>query len=268
MTATTRTTSTADARTVRHRNAPANARSRTGSRVPSRMAARIIGILILAGWFTYGPGGAITASIVAAPDVLANVAANQMTFTAGAVVMLLNSAAVVGIGVMWFPILKRHSEPVALSYLATRTLEAVFLTVGVMSLLSLTGLGEAYASADAPAGAHFETLSTVAVQLNDLSYQIGMATLGLGSLFFCHLLFRTGLVPRKLAAWGFIGYAVFAVGMVLDVFGFGVGLLLTIPGGLFELAFATWLIVKGIQPSATVPATAEADGAAHEGQAP
>jgi hypothetical protein len=86
---------------------------------------------------------AITASIVAAPDTLANVAANQMTFTAGAVVMLLNSAAVVGIGVMWFPILKRHSEPVALSYLATRTLEAVFLTVGVISLLSLTGLGAA-----------------------------------------------------------------------------------------------------------------------------
>jgi hypothetical protein len=239
-------------------------RSRTGSGVPSRTAARIIGILILAGWFTYGPGGAITASIVAAPDTLANVAANRMTFTAGAVVMLLNSAAVVGIGVMWFPILKRHSEPVALSYLATRTLEAVFLTVGVISLLSLAELGQAHASADAAAGAHFETLSTVAVQLNDLSYQTGMATLGLGSMFFCHLLFRTGLVPRTLAAWGFIGYAVFAVGMVLDMFGFGVGLLLTIPGGLFELVFATWLIVKGFQPSATGPATADVDGATQE----
>lgn len=266
MTATTQTTSAA-AQNVRHRNAPANPRSRTGSGVPSRMAARIIGILILAGWFTYGPGGAITASIVAAPDTLVNVDANQMTFTAGAVVMLLNSAAVVGIGVVWFPILKRHSEPVALSYLATRTLEAVFLTVGVISLLSLTGLGEAYVSADAAAGAHFETLSTVAVQLNDLSYQVAMATLGAGSLLFCSLLFRTGLVPRKLAAWGFIGYAVFAVGMVLDMFGLGVGLLLTIPGGLFELVFATWLIVKGFQPSATAPATADVDGAVQESEA-
>jgi len=268
MTGTARTTSTADAQSVRYRKAPANARSRTSSGVPSRMAARIIGILILVGWFTYGPGGAITASIVAAPDILANVAANQMTFTAGAVVMLLNSVAVVGIGVVWFPILKRHSEPVALSYLATRILEAVLLTVGVMSLLSLAGLGEAYMSADAAAGAHFETLSVLAIQLNDLSYQIGMATLGAGSVFFCVLLFRTGLVPRKLAAWGYIGYAVFAVGMVLDMFGFGVGLLLTIPGGLFELVFATWLIVKGFQPSATAPATAEVDGAAQEWEAP
>lgn len=267
MTANTRTASTAGAHTDPLRKAPANAASRN-RRVAPRMAARIIGILILAGWFTYGPGGAITAAIVAAPDALANVAANQMTFTAGAVGMLLNSAAVVGIGVMAFPILRRHSERVALSYLATRTLEAAFLAVGVMSLLSLTGLSAAHGAEGAATGAQFEAMGSVAIQLNDLSYQIGMATLGLGSLFFCALLYRTALVPRKLAAWGFIGYAVFAVGMVLDMFGFGVGTLLTIPGGLFELVFATWLIVKGFQPSTTAPAIAEVGGAAQEWEAP
>ena len=264
MTTKTRTADTAHTQSDCTHEAPATDRSRKHSGIPCRMAAPIIGILILAGWFTYGPGGAVTDSIVTAPDILANIAANQITFTLGAVAMLLNSAAVVGIGVMWFPVLKRYSEPVALSYLATRILEAAFLAVGVMSLLSLTGMGE---SADAGAGAHFETLSTVAIHLNDLAYRIGMATLGFGSLFFCYLLFRTALVPRMLAAWGFIGYAVFASGMVLDMFGFDVGLLLTIPGGLFELVFAAWLIVKGFRPSATDRVTAEVAGAAHCGDA-
>ena len=262
MTTISRTTDTADADTTRRREAPHRGRSRDRGGIPNKMAARIIGILILAGWFTYGPGGAVTDSIVTAPDTLANVATNRTIFTLGAVTMLLNSAAVIGIGALWFPILKRHSEPVALTYLATRILEAAFLAVGVMSLLSLTGLGESYANSAAAAGAHFETVSTVAVHLNSLAYQIGMATLGLGSLFFCYLLFRTALVPRMLAAWGFIGYAVFALGMVLDLFGFDVGMLLTIPGGLFELVFAAWLIAKGFRPSE--PAAAEVDGAARE----
>lgn len=149
MTTRTRTSETAHTANTGTHDAPATRRPRQHGGMPSRMTARLIGILILAGWFTYGPGGAITDSIVTAPDVLANVTANQSTFTLGGVVMLLNSAAVVGIGVMWFPVLKRHSEPVALSYLATRILEAVFLAVGVMSLLSLTGLGE---GAEAAAG--------------------------------------------------------------------------------------------------------------------
>ena len=256
MTITTRTRAT-----TQHANRPHDAaaadRSRNHRGIPSRMAARITGVLILAGWFTYGPGGAVTDSIVTAPDILANVAANQTAFTLGAVVMLLNSAAVVGIGVMVFPIIKRHSERVALGYLATRILEGAFLAVGIMSLLSLTGLSEAAPGAG--------TLAALAVGLNDLSYQTGMATLGIGSLFFCALLFRTALVPRALAALGVIGYGVFAAGMVLDMFGLGVGTLLTIPGGLFELVFAGWLIVKGFDPSATDHPTTQVDsGGVHQ----
>jgi hypothetical protein len=220
-----------------------------GRGISSRSAARIMGVLILTGWFIYGPGAAITDSLVTDPHILANVAANETTFTVGAVMMLLNSAAVVGIGVIVFPVLKRHSERVALGYLATRILEGAFLAVGVMSLLALTGLTRD--SVDGATPARFEHLAAFAVDLNDLSYQTAMATLGLGSVFLCSLLFRTSLLPRPLAAWGVIGYGVFAVGMVLDMFGLGVGTVLTVPGGLFELTFATWLIVKGFNPAST-----------------
>lgn len=165
--------------------------------------------------------------------------------------MLLNSAAVVSIGVVVFPVLVRHSERVALGYLATRILEGALLAVGVMSLLVLSVLSEAGATADTATGAHHQAVGALAVQLNDVAYQTAMAALGIGSVVLCSLLFRTGLLPRTLAAWGVIGYGVFATGMVLDMFGLGVGTLLTIPGGLFELVFATWLIVRGFDPSAT-----------------
>lgn len=243
---------------------PANAVPRAGSVAWNRWTARLLGMLILAGWATYGPGSGITGSVLGAPDYLANVAANQTTFTVGAVLMLLNSAAVVGIGALWFPVLRRHSEPVAATYLSTRILEAALCAVGVISLLSLVGVGDGYVDAGAAGGPHFETLGALALQVNDLSYQIGMAALGLGSLFFCSLLYRTRIIPRALAAWGFVGYAIFLAGMVSDVFGSGAGLLLSMPGGLFELVFAGWLIAKGFDASAVDPGSVQADDAAQD----
>ena len=83
--------------------------------------------------------------------------------------------------------------------------------------------------------------------------QVAEAGLGFGSLFFCDLLFRTGLVPRFLAVWGFIGYACFVGGALLELFGVaGAGLVGAIPGGLFELTFGIWLIARGVASTATV----------------
>ena len=83
--------------------------------------------------------------------------------------------------------------------------------------------------------------------------RVAEAALGIGSLFFCALLFRTRLVPRFLAAWGFIGYACFAAGNLLERFGVaGAGLVGAMPGGLFELTFGIWLIARGFASTPTV----------------
>jgi hypothetical protein len=87
-----------------------------------------------------------------------------------------------------------------------------------------------------------------------------MAGLGIGSLFFCVALYRSRLVPPLLAVWGFVGYAAFAAGCILELTGLaGAGLLSTIPGGLFELFFAIWLITRGFTATAPIePAQAHA----------
>lgn len=223
-------------------------------RTSSRWIVRVVGVLFLAAMFTYGPGSGLTTSVLDASDTLANVAANQTRFTLGAVLMLLNSVVVASIGVLLYPILRRHSERIAAGYYASRLIEAVLLTVGVISLLSLIGTSEGYTSTGV-AGAHLESLGDLAIHVNGLAYQVGMATLGVGSLFFCYLLYRTRLVPRVLSVWGFAGYAVFLAGAVLELFGVGVGLLLSVPGGLFEVVFGGWLIFKGLAPAVAGPAS-------------
>jgi hypothetical protein len=156
-------------------------------------------------------------------------------FITGAALMLLNSAMVAGIGVLLFPLLARYNRAIAWSYLAARVIEAFALAAGVMSLFMLV----------ATTNPVTQTAIVTAGRVNAVAYQTGMAVLGFGSLFFCALLYRCRLVPRLLAAWGFVGYAIFFIGAVAEIAGLPYGVVLSIPGGLFEIVFGIWLIAKG-----------------------
>ena len=192
-----------------------------------RRTARNVGVLFLAGFLSYGVGNLIATGIVRSADRSGSTA----LLVTGAALMLLNSAFVIGIGVLMFPILRAHNKAIAAAYLGTRIFEGVVLAIGVVSLIFLT--------------------SSDAIDANAALYNVAEAGLGIGSLFFCALLFRTGLVPRFLAAWGFIGYACFTGGNLLELFGVaGAALVSSIPGGLFELTFGIWLIVRGFTATA------------------
>ncbi len=191
----------------------------------TRSIARIVGGLMLAAFLLYGVGSSIATT---APDASA-------PLTVGVLLMLVNSVAVITIGVLMLPVLRRRTPVAAGSYLATRIFEGALLGTGAIALL----MG--------------------AADVNFLAYNIGMAGLGIGSLLFCAALFRSGLVPRFLAVWGFVGYATFATGSLLELSGVaGAGLICTVPGGLWELFFAVWLIARGFSsaPAVTVAARA------------
>jgi hypothetical protein len=53
-----------------------------------------------------------------------------------------------------------------------------------------------------------------------------------------------------MAMWGLIGYVILMIGTIAEIFGIHIGLMLTIPGGLFELALGFWLLIKGFDVKA------------------
>ena len=178
----------------------------------TRTIARTVGTLLLAAFLLYGVGNAIAT----------NAASGEGMQALGVGMMLANSAAVLTIGVVLVPVLRPHSPAVARVYLATRIFEATFLALGAIALL------------------------VGAADVNFVAYNVGMAGLGIGSLFFSALLYRSRLVPRFLAVWGFVGYAAFAAGSLLELAGVaGAGLVGAAPGGLFEIFFGVWLLVRG-----------------------
>ncbi|MBO4205058.1 DUF4386 domain-containing protein [Micromonospora echinofusca] len=144
---------------------------------------------------------------------------------AGTVLVVLNSVMVFAIGVLVFRVLRRPHPGAAWTYLVARGAEAFLLTAGIV-LLDPVGAGAA-----------------------DIAYQVAMLALALGSLPFCLALHRRRWVPRWLAIWGFAGYALLATGMVAELTGASVGVVLAIPGGLFEVVFGILLLVRGFAPA-------------------
>jgi hypothetical protein len=215
-----------------------------------RTTAIVVGVVYLAG-FVVGIGGEMLfQSILGVPDYLATLSANNMTVAIGALLWLLAVAGDAAHGVLLYPILRQHHERVAVGYLAARIMDALFIAIMVIFILLQIPLGNAYWNAAPADMAALQTLGTIFTHGQHVAYQIGMSTLGVAGLLLCYTLYKAMLVPRWLAVWGLVGYAIILVGMVSELMGSGLGLVSSLPGGLWEVFMGVWLIVKGFNASA------------------
>lgn len=228
------------------------------------VTARAVGVVYLAGFVVGIAGDMLIQSVLGAPNHLSTVSAHSITLAIGAVLWLLAVVGDAAHGVLMFPILKRHSERIAVGYLGFRIIDAVFIAVMVLFVLLQIPLGSQYLKVATADASSLQALSAVSVQASQYSYQIGMIALGLAGLMLCSTLYRAKLVPRPLAVWGLAGYAILLCGMVSAVMGSGLALASSIPGGLWEAFIGVWLIVKGFNVPAIV--TVSAESAMNEGE--
>jgi hypothetical protein len=220
---------------------------------PYRTTARIVGVVYLAGFVVGLVGIGLFQSILGAPDHLSTLSANSTLLAFGAILWLMAVVGDAAHGVLMFPVLKPHNERIAVGYLAFRIMDAVFIAIMVLFVLLQIPLGSEYVKTAALDAAYLQALSTVFAQAQLYTYEIAMITLGISGLMLCYTLYRAKLVPRWLAIWGLLGYAIILCGMVSAVMGSGLGDISSYPGGLWEVFMGVWLIVKGFNAPAVVP---------------
>ena len=215
-----------------------------------RNAARMFGIFFIIAFLSYGTGSALIASVTDTPDFLSNVYANNTTIVIGAMLIaLVHTFVNIGLPVIMLPILKPFNNNSAYGYLSLGIASTTVAVIGAIFLLLLIPLADEYVTTNFAATGYFETTGIVLEMGGAYAYQIAMAIWGLGGLLFVSVLYRSKLVPRLLSVWGIIGYIVFVSGTILELFGYPVGVLLALPGGLFELSLSAWLIAKGFNSS-------------------
>jgi len=167
--------------------------------------ARIIGTFFLLAFLAYGFGRPFFEST------------NNPVKYLGAFLIIANSVMVLFIGILLRKTLKLYNPLVGNIYLFTRLFEALaFLTIFLNGSVS-----------------------------DDLGYFLAMLVLGIGSIPMCLTLLKYKITPSWLAIWGAIGYAVFAFGFLMELFGKEWSMYLLGLGGLWEVTFGIWLIVRG-----------------------
>ena len=216
-----------------------------------KKTAIIMGVLFITATVASSLGFAILDPILNAPDILVNVSANTTQVIIGVLLLLIDSAAVVGIAVMMFPILKMYNEALALGYVGFRVIEAAIIIIASIILLSLLTLSQEYVRAAAADASNFQTLGNLLLTVWDWALLLGiMIVFGLTALILNYLLYQSELIPRWLSGWGLIGATLLLTAGLLEIFGINLTDFINLPIALQEMVFAIWLIVKGFNSSA------------------
>lgn len=211
----------------------------------SKSTAKIIGVLFLVSTVAYLTGSGLVDAVLNEPAFLSQLYPDRMKVLVGLFLKFINAAAVIGIAVLLFPILKPYSEFIAFGYLSSRIIESMLLLVGILAPLTLIALSEGFIAEGSEAEGYFQTIADLLLRGEDMAFQLAMLVLGLGSMMLCILLYRTQLVPRMLALLGIAGYIALTASSCFTMIGYDPGAVLFIPGGLFELILPVWLIIKG-----------------------
>ena len=216
-----------------------------------RNAARLWGIFFIIAFLAYGIGSGMIGTITSTPNFLTNVNANYTTIIVGVILIaLVHTFVNIGLPVLLMPILKPFHKNLTYGYLSFAIASTTVIVVSGIFLMLLIPLSNEYVKAGSAATDYFVIIGEILKMGGFYAYQIGMAIWGMGGLLFVAVLFKSKIVPRVFPVWGFIGYAVFFVGTIFELFGSSVGVMLAIPGGLFEVSLSLWLIFKGFNAAA------------------
>jgi hypothetical protein len=189
----------------------------------TKRIAVLVGLLFLVSTFTFMIGSRLIQSN------LIYGSQNISSLILGVILEIACGAAVVGIGLLMFPILKPFNKRLALGYVIFRIIECTIIVIGGIYLLWLLKLMWKYE-------------------------MIVFVFTALGGLIFSYLLYSSKLIPRYLSGLGILGYGILLLGVLLNMFSNfnindGAGMLLYLPGGLFELFLPVWLFIKGFNSS-------------------
>lgn len=148
---------------------------------------------------------------------------NLVNLISGVTLEIINALAVLGIGILFFPVLKTFHSRAAKAYLGLRTLESLACLAAPLILIFLSD------------GKDLRILFTsTLIPLFFCS----------GALILYTMLYVYRLLPGFISIWGYIG--VFGI-IILNLANIenSIGMLLALPIILNEIFLGIWLIVKG-----------------------
>jgi len=212
--------------------------------------ARLFGVLFLITFVTSIPAALLYQTVLADPAAYIGGGGTDTQIYLAALLEFLLIIANVGTAVVLYPIAKRQSEILAISYVAARIIECVFIAAGIIFLLGIVSLRQESPQA-----------GDLAVSLGALKDWTALFGPGLvvpfgNGLILGYLMYKSELIPRPLALLGLIAGPVLLVGNLGVLFGLwettSVVGLLVIPEFAWELSLGIYAAIWGFRRSAPI----------------
>ncbi|MDQ4126189.1 MAG: DUF4386 domain-containing protein [Actinomycetota bacterium] len=183
-------------------------------------------------------------------------AGSETSMYLGAILEFGVIAANIATAVVLYPIVKRQSERLALGYVAARVMESAFILVGLLSIISVVSVSEALAGASAAEAASLTVQGNSLVSTYEWAFLFGPGlVVGFGNgLILGWLMYRSGLLPRRMAMLGLVGGPMLILSFVFQLFGVyengsGPSFLLALPEIAWEASLGVYAAWKGFKPS-------------------
>jgi len=215
----------------------------------TRKTALTVGVLFILTFITSIAAALLYGPVVDDPNYVLGAGADRRVFL-GAFIELLLIITNMGCAVVLFPLLKRQNEMLSLGYVVARFAECTFILVGILALLAVVTLRQ-----DAVPGTDPGALVAVGqslVGINRWTFLLGPGFAdGIGTgLILGWLMYRSGIVSRRMALFGVVGGPLLAISGIAVLLGAtpqGSSLqgLLTIPEIVWEAFLGLWLTFKG-----------------------
>lgn len=215
-----------------------------------RRHGRIFGVLFIITFITSIPALGLFQPVLDDPVGYISGSGNDNQIYLGALLEFFLIVSAVGTAVVLYPIARRYSETLAIGYVAARILECVFIAMGIIFVLGVVSLRQDLPGAD-------DAAFTLAA-LKDWTFLFGPGFFPLGNgLLLGYLMYRTGLVPRRMAWLGMIGgplLFIAGVGVLFDWWDAGgtVQSLATIPEFIWEAFLGIYCAIWGFRKDSPI----------------
>ena len=215
--------------------------------------AKIIGTLFIIAAVSSIVGLILYSPILKEENNLISARENANQIIAGAICELILVVSVIGTAIMLFPYLRKQHESLAIGYVCFRSLEAVIIIIGTISVLALLTLSQNFNTNDEINTSAFWSSGIILKAIHDWTFILGPNFfLGVNTMIYCYLLYKSKLIPRFISLLGITGAILIFFAAILEMFQVFAqisiwGVILALPIFAFEMSLAGWLIFKGFK---------------------
>jgi hypothetical protein len=213
-------------------------------------AARIFGVLFIITFITSIGALALFQSVLDDPAGYIGGSGKDSQIYLGAFLEFLLVLANVGTAVVLYPLVRRQNESLSIGYVAARIIESVFIAAGIVFVLGVVTLRQ-----DSP---NAGDLAVSLAALKDWTFLLGpglVVPFGNG-LILGYLMYKSELVPRRMAWLGLIGGPLLLIGNVGVLFDLwdqtGAVSILVVPEFVWELSLGIYAAVWGFRTASPI----------------